>query len=162
MDAPGSCVIDGTGLLPLALCDFVGIGMRPAELTCDAGGASYLIFQGFTIHNTPLGMFTLGLAAQSHPCGVKNNGLQRARSTENVICCPSEGIHHLTVLNNTITNCPAGSASGCSWLNEVANLAVVANTIGPVFSAGNYDCATLIGVNTGLVDGNTCHDTSDG
>jgi hypothetical protein len=162
MDAPGSCVIDGAGVTAPPSCDLVGIGMRPLNGTCDAGGASYLVLQGFTIHGAPPGMFTLGISALTDHIVIKQNTLDGAGANENVVFCPNDGVHHLTLLENTITNCPANSASGCCWLNEVANLAIVGNAFGPVYSAGNYDCATLIGVNTGLVDGNTCHDTSDG
>jgi hypothetical protein len=160
-DAPGSCVIDGSGVTAVRFCDLVGIGLRPGTGSCMVDGASYLILQGFTIQHAPSGMFTLGLSAFAHHVLIRDNTLDGTGSDQNVIFFEGRPMHHVTLLDNTVTNCPA-SASGCNWVNEASRVAIVGNVFGPVASSGNYDCTTLIGVKTALVDGNTCHDTYDG
>jgi hypothetical protein len=159
-DAPGSCVIDGTNMTPIAQCDVVGIGLASANGTCDATGASYVVLQGFTIQHVPAGMYAVGALAPSSNVLIKDNTLDGAGSQQNVISlsAPDGGVDHITLINNTITNCEVG----CNFVNEPTNIAIVGNTFGPVGSTGNNDCNTIVGVNTGLIDGNSCHDTSDG
>jgi hypothetical protein len=161
MDTPGSCIIDGSGVSAVQWCQLVGIGLSGSS-NCSPSSASYVIFQGFTVRHAPTGMYTVGVTSSStHHVMIKSNVLDGTGANQNIIMSGNPPIHHVTVVNNTVTNCPQ-SASGCNWVNEVANMAVVGNAFGPVSSAGNYDCNTFVGVNTGLVDGNTCHDTFDG
>jgi hypothetical protein len=158
-DAPGSCVIDGTGVTAMPSCALVGIGLVAANGTCDAVGANYLVLQGFAIEHAPAGMYTVALVSPStdHVL-IRDNTLDGAGSGQNVVFMGNGQIDHITLLDNAITNCEAG----CDYVNELTNVAIVGNAFAHVNSSDNYDCNTFIGVNTGLIDGNTCHDTYDG
>jgi hypothetical protein len=157
-DAPGSCVIDGTSMTPIAQCDVVGIGLASANGSCDATGASYVVLQGFTIQHVPAGMYALAVLPPSTHILIKNNTLDGAGSHQNVISMGGGPVDHISLVDNTVTNCEVG----CNFVNEPTNIAIVGNTFGPVGTTDNYDCNTIIGVNIGLIDGNACHDTNDG
>jgi hypothetical protein len=160
-DAPRSCVIDGSGVSTSPWCDLVGIGLRPGSAACESNGAAYVTLQGFTIQHPPSGAYTLGVSAPADHVLITNNTIDGTGSYQNLIVSGDGPIHDVTVLGNTISNCPA-SGSGCSWINEVSKIAIVGNAFGPVPGDGNYDCTTLVGVQKALVDGNSCHDTFDG
>lgn len=159
-DAPGSCIISGANVTPVSWCALVGIGLSAGGSYCAADSASYLVVRGFRIEQVPSGMYGVSIARDSHHVAFERNTIDGTGAGHSlIIAAPTTSF--VTLAHNVLQHCPA-SDTGCTYLDGVTNLAEVGNRFGPVGSAGNYDCNTVIGVDTGLVDGNTCTTTADG
>src|SRR5262249_14801667 len=122
--------------------------------------ASYVVVRGFRIDHVPNGMYGVAVVDTSHHVLLDRLTIDGTGATHSLLTTAPAG-HHLTLKNSTLVNCPA-SDTGCTYLDSSANLAEVGNSFGPVGASGNYDCNTVLDVNTGLVDGNWCITTADG
>lgn len=147
---PGDCTISGAGL-----------GLKPYDALVNLINANYLIFSKMRIANQPQSVYGLAISGDSHHIELRANTFDGTGSSENLIVTASRDLHDLTIDRNKITNCP-GVSTGCTYLRGVRNLAIVNNEFGPVANTGNYDCNTVIGAQTALIDGNTCRDSADG
>jgi hypothetical protein len=149
--AEGDCVIDGTGIPP-----------TPYDALVSIGPARYVVFRGMKIVNIPKLMY--GIALTGEPTNniiIKGNTIDGYKASNNLVVTGNKTVSDVTLLKNKLVNCPSAS-TGCTFFQETNRLAVVGNEFGPVGNLGNYDCNTIVGVNTGLVDGNTCRDSADG
>ncbi|HYD46837.1 MAG TPA: hypothetical protein VEB21_00740, partial [Terriglobales bacterium] len=159
-DAPGSCVITGSGVTAINWCGLVGIGQQPSVTYCGSNSASYVQVRGFRIQNVPSGMYGIYITGASHHVVVEDSTVDGAGANR-ALLITQQGANAVTVKDNTFNNCPA-SDTGCTYIDSTTNLAEVGNSFSGVPTSGNYDCNTLLGVNNGLLDGNTCVGTADG
>jgi hypothetical protein len=159
-DAPGSCVISGAGLTPVTWCALVGVGLGGDNTYCGTDPAQYVVVRGFRVEHIPSGMYGVAIVEASHHVLLDSLTVDGAGATHGLFTT-NPASHHVTLKHSTLSNCPA-SDTGCTYMDSSANLAEVGNQFGPVGNDGNYDCNTVLDVDTGLIDGNTCTGSADG
>lgn len=155
LDAPGSCVLNFAGAnTGGAFGACVWFGSNP-QSNAGSNPAMYVVFRGFTIQNCPA--YTVAATTASHHLLIDGN----------TVLTPSKEIwaissNFTTVIRNNYTSC-TGAGTGCSFIDGADNFALVHNTMGTTNTySANTDCNTLLDVNDGLVDGNTCFGMPDG
>jgi hypothetical protein len=158
-DEPHSCIVDGGSIVRQHGCPLLGVGLKPDTSYCGSNAASYMVIEGFLVRNPRPGMSVAEIVAGDHIV-LKNNVFDGLGGTEQLFDA-SSGVDFLTFTHNEFLNCP-GSGTGCLYLPENANVALVGNRMGPIPTSGNFDCETLVGTRVGLVDGNVCQDAQDG
>lgn len=146
----GTCIISGSGL-----------SLKPYDALVNLINVNYLVFARMKVMNQTASVYGLAISGDSHHIELRANVFDGTNASENLIVTASKDLHELTLDRNKIINCP-GVSTGCTYLRGVKNLAIVNNEFGPVVSTGNYDCNTVIGAQTALIDGNTCRDSADG
>jgi hypothetical protein len=159
-DAPGSCIISGSGVSAINWCALVGVGLLPGQSYCATDHAAYVRVRGFRLQQIPAGMYGMYVTGGSHHVAVADTTIDGGGANHSLLIA-QKGAAFVTLKHSTLSNCPAAD-TGCTYMDTTTNLAEVGNTFGPVAASGNFDCNTMLGVAAGLLDGNTCTGSADG